>query len=132
MRLLVAGPGLAGELPAETLHDRLGTLVAALSPSHVAGIAHVLRWHASEASVLLAATLHGTRGLCEIRDAGRTTAPRSASQISSPPSKPTRSPTPCSTPSASTQRNRSAGTSAGSRPRCAAWTSRRRRAGPTS
>ncbi|WP_229926074.1 DUF1152 domain-containing protein [Streptomyces longispororuber] len=70
IRLLVAGPGLDGELPADTLRPRLGPLIATFTPDDVRSIATVLDWHPSEATALLAATALGARGLCEVRDAG--------------------------------------------------------------
>ena len=69
VRLLVAGPGLDGELPAATLADRFGPLVTTFTPAHVETIAPVLDWHPSEATALLAATARGIRGTCEMRDA---------------------------------------------------------------
>ncbi|MFI8926440.1 DUF1152 domain-containing protein [Streptomyces sp. NPDC053474] len=70
VRLLVAGPGLDGELPAATLRPRLGSLITTFTPEHTQAIASVLAWHPSEATALLAATALGARGLCEVRDAG--------------------------------------------------------------
>ncbi|MFF9898841.1 DUF1152 domain-containing protein [Streptomyces longispororuber] len=70
IRLLVAGPGLDGELPADTLRPRLGPVIATFTPDDVRAIAPVLDWHPSEATALLAATALGARGLCEVRDAG--------------------------------------------------------------
>ncbi|MFE5008116.1 DUF1152 domain-containing protein [Streptomyces sp. NPDC056696] len=70
VRLLVAGPGLDGEIPAEDLHDRVGPAVLHLTAEHVEPIAPVLEWHPSEATAMLAATARGIRGLCEVRDAG--------------------------------------------------------------
>ncbi|MFE0173807.1 DUF1152 domain-containing protein [Streptomyces sp. NPDC059002] len=70
MRLLVAGPGLDGELPPDILHDRLGPLVTKLTREHSQAITSVLRWHPSEATALLVATALGARGVCEVRDAG--------------------------------------------------------------
>ncbi|MGA4841343.1 DUF1152 domain-containing protein [Streptomyces sp. G45] len=70
IRLLVAGPGLDGELPADTLRPRLGPLITTFTPEHTQAIASVLNWHPSEATALLAATALGARGLCEVRDAG--------------------------------------------------------------
>jgi hypothetical protein len=70
IRLLVAGPGLDGEIPAEVLHDRLGALVHTLTAQDVEPISAVLEWHPSEATAMLAATARGVRGLCEVRDAG--------------------------------------------------------------
>ncbi|GAA1931555.1 hypothetical protein GCM10009716_43360 [Streptomyces sodiiphilus] len=69
-RLLVAGPGLDGELSAEVLRDRVGPAVLTLTARHVEPVASVLEWHPSEATAMLAATARGIRGLCEIRDAG--------------------------------------------------------------
>ncbi|MFE0136470.1 DUF1152 domain-containing protein [Streptomyces sp. NPDC059037] len=70
VRLLVAGPGLDGELPTDILRPRLGPLLTTLTPAHAKTISSVLRWHPSEAAALLAATAQGARGLCEVRDAG--------------------------------------------------------------
>lgn len=70
IRLLVAGPGLDGELPAADLLDLLGPLILTLGPKHVEPISAVLNWHPSEATGMLAATARGVRGLCEMRDAG--------------------------------------------------------------
>ncbi|MER7045193.1 DUF1152 domain-containing protein [Streptomyces jumonjinensis] len=70
VRLLIAGPGLDGELPAGELRGLLGRNVLTLAPAHIEPIAHVLEWHPSEATALLAATARDIRGLCEIRDAG--------------------------------------------------------------
>ncbi|MGQ4343789.1 DUF1152 domain-containing protein [Streptomyces sp. SAS_275] len=70
VRLLVAGPGLDGELPAELLADRMGPPTLTLTAEHVEPISSVLEWHPSEATAMLAATASGVRGLCEVRDAG--------------------------------------------------------------
>lgn len=70
VRLLVAGPGLDGEVPAEDLRDRLGASVLTLTAEHVQPVNSVLEWHPSEATAMLAATARGIRGLCEVRDAG--------------------------------------------------------------
>lgn len=70
VRLLVAGPGLDGELPAELLADRMGPPTLTLTAEHVEPISSVLEWHPSEATAMLAATARGVRGLCEVRDAG--------------------------------------------------------------
>ncbi|WP_406376966.1 DUF1152 domain-containing protein [Streptomyces sp. NBC_00647] len=70
VRLLIAGPGLDGELPAELLADRMGTTALTLTAEHVEPISSVLEWHPSEATAMLAATARGVRGLCEVRDAG--------------------------------------------------------------
>ncbi|TGA95457.1 DUF1152 domain-containing protein [Streptomyces sp. MZ04] len=70
VRLLVAGPGLDGELPADLLRPRLGPRIATFTPEHTQTIIPVLTWHPSEATALLTAAALGARGLCEIRDAG--------------------------------------------------------------
>ncbi|WP_405807575.1 DUF1152 domain-containing protein [Streptomyces sp. NBC_00210] len=70
VRLLVAGPGLDGELPADDLRDRMGPPVLTLTAEHVEPVSSVLEWHPSEATAMLAATARGVRGLCEVRDAG--------------------------------------------------------------
>lgn len=73
-RLLVAGPGLDGEVPHDVLTVRLADLRAEWLPALEAGqvdtVRHVFRWHPSEASGLLAAAASGRRGLVEVRDAG--------------------------------------------------------------
>ncbi|MEU9009451.1 DUF1152 domain-containing protein [Streptomyces sp. NPDC048479] len=70
VRLLVAGPGLDGEIPAEDLRDRTGPILLTLTAEHVEPVSSVLEWHPSEATAMLAATARGVRGLCEVRDAG--------------------------------------------------------------
>ncbi|MBQ0868115.1 DUF1152 domain-containing protein [Streptomyces sp. RK75] len=70
VRLLIAGPGLDGELPAEQLRERLGPKLLSLTTEHTEPVSNVLEWHPSEATAMLAATARGTRGLCEVRDAG--------------------------------------------------------------
>ncbi|WP_077192325.1 DUF1152 domain-containing protein [Streptomyces lydicus] len=70
VRLLVAGPGLDGELPADVLRDRLGPVALTLTAEHVTPVSSVLEWHPSEAAAMLAATARGARGLCEVREAG--------------------------------------------------------------
>jgi hypothetical protein len=70
VRLLIAGPGLDGEIPAEDLRGRLGPRIHTLTTEHIEPISSVLEWHPSEATAMLAATAHGVRGRCEIRDAG--------------------------------------------------------------
>lgn len=69
LRLLVAGPGLDGELPAATLTERFGRLVTTFTAQHAETVAAILEWHPSEATALLAATARGVRGRCEMRDA---------------------------------------------------------------
>ncbi|WP_406358896.1 DUF1152 domain-containing protein [Streptomyces sp. NBC_00658] len=70
VRLLVAGPGLDGEIPAEDLRDRMGPVLLTFTAEHVDPVSSVLEWHPSEATAMLAATARGVRGLCEVRDAG--------------------------------------------------------------
>ncbi|MFC8571313.1 DUF1152 domain-containing protein [Streptomyces sp. NPDC057245] len=70
VRLLVAGPGLDGELPPEAMTSALGPVVHTLTAEDTAAISTALEWHPSEATGLLAATARGVRGTCEIRDAG--------------------------------------------------------------
>lgn len=70
VRLLVAGPGLDGELTAGVLRPLLGRNVVTLAPEHVDHVDGVLEWHPSEATAMLAATARGIRGRCEVRDAG--------------------------------------------------------------
>ncbi|WP_078606573.1 DUF1152 domain-containing protein [Streptomyces violaceorubidus] len=70
VRLLVAGPGLDGELSQEAMTSALGPVVHTLTAQDTASISTVLEWHPSEATGLLAATARGVRGTCEIRDAG--------------------------------------------------------------
>ncbi|WP_199812805.1 DUF1152 domain-containing protein [Streptomyces sp. NRRL S-1813] len=70
VRLLVAGPGLDGELPADVLRDRLGPVALTFTAEHVQPVGPVLEWHPSEATAMLAATARGARGMCEVRDAG--------------------------------------------------------------
>ncbi|WP_395576734.1 DUF1152 domain-containing protein [Streptomyces sp. BK79] len=70
VRLLVAGPGLDGELSADDLQPLLGSVVHTFTAEDVAPINSVLEWHPSEATGMLAATARGVRGTCEVRDAG--------------------------------------------------------------
>ncbi|MFD5160356.1 DUF1152 domain-containing protein [Streptomyces hawaiiensis] len=70
IRLLVAGPGLDGELPLDELRSMLGSLVHTFTAKDVEPISSVLEWHPSEATGILAATARGVRGTCEMRDAG--------------------------------------------------------------
>ena len=72
--LVIAGPGLDGELSRPVLHARLRALGARELPdvhrADIESVQHVFRWHPSEASGLLAAAAIGIRGRVEIRDAG--------------------------------------------------------------
>ncbi|WP_123436673.1 DUF1152 domain-containing protein [Streptomyces sp. PanSC9] len=70
VRLLVAGPGLDGELKPEDMGDVLGAVVHTFTASDADAISAVLEWHPSEATALLAAAARGVRGTVEIRDAG--------------------------------------------------------------
>jgi hypothetical protein len=70
VRLLVAGPGLDGEIPPPDLRERLGAHVHTFTAGQVEPISAVLDWHPSEATGMLTATARGVRGLCEVRDAG--------------------------------------------------------------
>lgn len=73
-RLLIAGAGLDGELPAAVVAERLVQLDAQhlppLDAEAIAPVRHVFGWHPSEASGLLAAAAAGRRGRVEVRDAG--------------------------------------------------------------
>ncbi|MET8247269.1 DUF1152 domain-containing protein [Streptomyces sp. NPDC005202] len=70
VRLLVAGPGLDGELPPEDVDGMLGPVIHTFTARDVDAISSVLEWHPSEATGVLAAAARGVRGTCEIRDAG--------------------------------------------------------------
>jgi hypothetical protein len=73
-RLLIAAPGIDGELARATILSRLDQLGATQLPSFatadLAGVRSVFDWHPSEASGLLAAAAAGQRGRVEVRDAG--------------------------------------------------------------
>jgi len=74
VRVLIAAPGIDGELPTETVHARLRALNAQELPDltgpDLDPVRPVFNWHPSEASGLLAAAASGRRGRVEIRDAG--------------------------------------------------------------
>lgn len=70
VRLLVAGPGLDGEIPADELRPLLGNHVHTFTADDAESVGGILEWHPSEATAMLAATARGTRGTCEVRDAG--------------------------------------------------------------
>ncbi|MFD3626328.1 DUF1152 domain-containing protein [Streptomyces sp. NPDC058698] len=70
VRLLVAGPGLDGELSHEDLRGILGPLVHTFTTADTEPISQILEWHPSEATGMLAAAARGVRGTCEVRDAG--------------------------------------------------------------
>lgn len=70
IRLLIAGPGLDGEIPAADLRPVLGALVHTFTARDTEVIGNVMEWHPSEATAMLAATARGVRGICEVHDAG--------------------------------------------------------------
>lgn len=70
VRLLVAGPGLDGELPLDEVRNLLGPLVHTLTAEDAEPVSSILEWHPSEATGMLAATARGVRGICVVRDAG--------------------------------------------------------------
>ncbi|WP_432175503.1 DUF1152 domain-containing protein [Streptomyces sp. Tue6028] len=71
VRLLVAGPGLDGELPPDELRGLLGPVVHTFTAEDVEAVGTVLEWHPSEAAAMLAATARGVRGVCEAAGGGR-------------------------------------------------------------
>ena len=69
--LLIAGPGLDGEVPEAIVLATPGlSTLAHLGPSDVEPFRSVLDWHPSEATALLAAAALGLRGVVEVRDSG--------------------------------------------------------------
>lgn len=62
-RLLIAGPGPDGELPYETITERLTQLdvesLPSITDAEINAVRHVFTWHPSEASGLLAAAPPG-------------------------------------------------------------------------
>ncbi|MFB7776577.1 DUF1152 domain-containing protein [Streptomyces bauhiniae] len=70
VRLLVAGPGLDGELSTDELRPVLGPVAHTFTASGTESISAVLEWHPSEATAMLTATARGIRGTCKVRDAG--------------------------------------------------------------
>ncbi|WP_079158939.1 DUF1152 domain-containing protein [Streptomyces sp. SAT1] len=70
VRLLIAGPGLDGEIPPDDLRPLLGPHIHTFTTADTTSIAAVLDWHPSEATAMLTATARGIRGTCEVRDAG--------------------------------------------------------------
>ena len=69
--VMVAGPGLDGELPeADVLHVIGQHPHLRLTAADVEPFKTTLNWHPSEATALLAAAARGIRGRVEIRDAG--------------------------------------------------------------
>ncbi|MFF4831797.1 DUF1152 domain-containing protein [Streptomyces sp. NPDC001315] len=70
IRLLVAGPGLDGEVSVDDIRSLFGPLVHRFTAENTEPVSSVLEWHPSEATGMLAATARGVRGICEVRDAG--------------------------------------------------------------
>ncbi|MBL7487224.1 DUF1152 domain-containing protein [Frankia sp. AgB1.9] len=74
--LVVAGPGLDGELAASAVLNRLrglgGRRAAPLGPHDVEAVSKILEWHPTEATALLAAAAQGHRGSVELRGEGAT------------------------------------------------------------
>lgn len=70
VRLLVAGPGLDGELPLAEMQSLLGPQIHTFTAKDTEPVSSILEWHPSEATGMLAATARGARGICEVRDAG--------------------------------------------------------------
>ena len=72
--VLVAGPGLDGELSREQveiyLHAHHASRVLALSEQQTNLALRVLEWHPSEATALLVAASRGLEGMAEIRGGG--------------------------------------------------------------
>jgi hypothetical protein len=70
--VLIAGPGLDGEVDEESVIARAGGLPPAitLTAESVAPVSLVLAWHPSEATALLVAAARGIRGTVEIREGG--------------------------------------------------------------
>ncbi|WP_050997039.1 MULTISPECIES: DUF1152 domain-containing protein [Frankia] len=74
VEVLIAGPGLDGELPEAEVIARVeelgGHLWGRLTGEQATPAADVLVWHPSEATALLTAAAMGVRGRVEIRDNG--------------------------------------------------------------
>ncbi|GAA3491387.1 DUF1152 domain-containing protein [Streptomyces cremeus] len=68
VRVLVAGPGLDGEVPERDLLPRLGPAAFTLTAGDTEAVDAVFQWHPSEASALLVAAARGVRGVCGTRD----------------------------------------------------------------
>ncbi len=72
--VLVAGPGLDGELTADYVRERVSLLrghaLGSLDGNHVSEASAQLEWHPSEATALLVAAAQGMRGTVELRDNG--------------------------------------------------------------
>ena len=69
--VLIAGPGLDGELPESDVLATTGTTpLITLKAEHIEPFRHALDWHPSEATALLAGAARGLRGRVEVRDSG--------------------------------------------------------------
>ena len=69
--VLIAGPGLDGELPESDVLATTGTTpVITLKAEHIEPFRRALDWHPSEATALLAGAARGLRGRVEVRDSG--------------------------------------------------------------
>jgi len=68
--LVVAGPGLDGELPEPYVRARIGATSYRLAPSDVTAYLPALDHHPSEATTLLAAAALGVTGHAQIRGSG--------------------------------------------------------------
>jgi hypothetical protein len=72
-KVLIAGPGLDGELSLPEMRARFLDTNCVVEHTLTAvgeSVSHVLEWHPTEASAMLAASAMGIRGVVEIRDAG--------------------------------------------------------------
>ncbi|MCL9762690.1 DUF1152 domain-containing protein [Frankia sp. AiPa1] len=74
--LVVAGPGLDGELAASAVLNRLrdlgGRRTVSLGRRDAEAVRTILEWHPTEATALLAAAATGHRGTVELRGTGET------------------------------------------------------------
>lgn len=74
VNVMVAGPGLDGELDADEVRTALaaidGQLTTTLGPDHARAAEATLTWHPSEVTALLAVAAAGARGVVEIREGG--------------------------------------------------------------
>jgi hypothetical protein len=69
--VVVAGPGIDGELLEDYVLDRImrqGEFFVRLQPADVAPYSRTFQWHPSEATALWAAASAGARGVVEVRD----------------------------------------------------------------
>lgn len=73
-RLIIAAPGVDGEIDSTTLRHRLKDLrsqrLPTLTSADLDPVRRVFEWHPSEASGLLLAAADGHRGYVQVRDAG--------------------------------------------------------------